>query len=160
MIRWASGTAKDFLRRVWKIIQTAFTVIGELEILYHTFFYYRIVVLMGKFIEYVIVHMLRWKFSIFEASSFCTNVVPSLTKVEHYGFFYLCGVIIVVIWTIRQKEFYGGEKFQLFTTDLFFKHQLEVKIWTEKRRFSPSEFGKKKDQFFASMSSKWGRFRQ
>lgn len=57
-------------------------------------------------------------------------------------FFCLLGVLKFVIYTTRQKEFCGDEKItsQLI---LFVKHQLKVKIRTERWPIAPSEFGKK-----------------
>lgn len=55
------------------------------------------------------VRMLRRKFFVLEDCPLFSNVVPQLTKSENCVFFYLLDVIIVVIWTGRQKDLYGIE---------------------------------------------------
>ena len=49
----------------------------------------------------------------------------------------------VVIWTTRKKELYEDESFSSQTLVSFFKHQIKVKIWSERKRLSSLEFGKR-----------------
>lgn len=42
------------------------------------------------------------------ASSIWSNVVPQLKTNELYVFLCLFGIMRVMIWTMQQKEFYGG----------------------------------------------------
>ncbi|CAE1276092.1 unnamed protein product [Acanthosepion pharaonis] len=114
---------------------------GEVETIGHAFFHCSVVVPLCKFVEDIMVRMLRGKFFVLEASSVCSNIVPPLTKAEHYVFICLLWVMRVVIWTTRQKEFHGREKFSSSQLILFFKHQLKVKIRTERKRLHPLEFG-------------------
>ena len=49
----------------------------------------------------------------------------------------------VVIWTTRKKEIYEDESFSSQTLVSFFKHQIKVKIRSERKRLSSLEFGKR-----------------
>ena len=57
-------------------------------------------------------------------------------------FLCLLGVMRVVIWTMRKKELYKDESFSSQTLVAFFKHQIKVKIRSERKRLSSMEFGK------------------
>ncbi|CAE1168983.1 unnamed protein product [Acanthosepion pharaonis] len=116
---------------------------GEVETIGDAFFQCRTVMPLCKFVEGLMFRMLQGNFFVLEASSVCSNVVPQLTKAEHYVFCCLLGVMRVVMWTTRQKEFYDGEQFTSSQLILYFKHQLKVKIRTERRRLPSSEFGKR-----------------
>lgn len=122
--------------------------IGERQTLDCTFFHCKAVVLLSKFREYDLHAAL--KVFVLEASSFCSNEVPSLTNVGHDVFLCLISVTKVVIWKALQNESYGGENSTYFQPILFFKHQREVKIRTERRRLSPLEFGKRWVAFASS----------
>ena len=49
----------------------------------------------------------------------------------------------VVIWTTRKKELCEDESFSSQTLVAFFKHQIKVKIRSERRRLSSLEFGER-----------------
>ena len=115
----------------------------EVETIGHAFFHCKIVVPLCKFVEDLMVRMLRGKFFVLEASSVCSNVAPPLSKTEHYVFLCLLGIMRVVIWTTRQKEVYEGQKFSSSLLICYFKHQLKVKIRTERKLFHSSDFGKR-----------------
>ena len=82
-------------------------------------------------------------FFVLEASSVCSNVVPRLNRQEHYVFLCLLGVMRVVIWTTRMKELCEDESFSSQTLVAFFKHQIKVKIRSERKRLSSLEFGER-----------------
>ena len=73
----------------------------------------------------------------------CSNVVLKLNRQEHYVFLCLLGVMRVVIWMTRKKKLYKEESFPSQTLVAFFKHQIKVKIWSERKRLSSLEFGKR-----------------
>lgn len=73
------------------------------------------------------VHILGGNLSVLEASSVYSNAVPQLIKNEYYVLLCLLSIMRIVIWTTRQREFYGGEKcFSVLI--LFFKQTLKVTI--------------------------------
>ena len=49
----------------------------------------------------------------------------------------------VVIWTTRKKELCEDESFSSQTLVAFFKHQIKVKIHSERKRLSSLEFGER-----------------
>ena len=49
----------------------------------------------------------------------------------------------VIIWTTRMKELYEDESFSSQTLVAFYKNQIKVKIWSERKRLSSLEFGKR-----------------
>lgn len=65
---------------------------GDVETLAHAF-HCRVICPLCKFIEDIVVHMLFKKFFVLEARSIFSNIVPQLTKAEHYVFFCLLGIM-------------------------------------------------------------------
>ena len=117
---------------------------GDLEeTIGHVFFHCPVVRPLCKLLEGYMVRILNGKFFVLEASSVCSNVVPKLNRQEHYVFLCLLGVMHVVIWTMRKKELYEDESFSSQTLVAFFKHQIKVKIRSERKRLSSLEFGKR-----------------
>lgn len=96
-----------------------------------------------RLIEGYMVHVLDGKFFVLEASSVCSNVVPSMSRDQHYVLLCLLGIMRMVVWTTRQKEFHAGEKFSSLQLVSFFRHQLKVKIRAERARLSSWNFGKR-----------------
>ena len=116
---------------------------GDLEeSIGHAFFHCPVVQPLYKLLEGYMVRILNGKFFVLEASSVCSNVVPKLNRQEHYVFLCLLGAMRVVIWTTR-KELYEDESFSSQTLVAFFKHQIKVKIRSERKRLSSLEFGKR-----------------
>ena len=76
------------------------------------------------------------------ASSVCKQCD---TVVEQAGrlFVSFLGVLRVVIWTTRQKEFHEGETFSSQTLVPSHKHQIEDKIRSERKRLSSLGFGER-----------------
>ena len=58
-------------------------------------------------------------------------------------FLCLLGIMRVVIWMTRKKELYDDESFSSQTLVSFYKHQIKVKIRSERKRLSSLEFGKR-----------------
>lgn len=116
---------------------------GAVESLGFIFFDCSVVRPLCKLIEGYMVRVLGGKSFVLEARSVCSNVVPQMKRNEHYVFLCLLGIMRVVIWMTRQKEFYGGEKFSSSQLVLFFKHQLKIKIRAERKRLSSSKFGER-----------------
>ena len=117
---------------------------GDLEeTISHTFFHCPVVRPLCKLLEGYMVRILNGKFFVLEASSVCSNVVPKLNRPEHYVFLCLLGVMRVVIWTTRKKELFEDESFSSQTLVAFFKHQIKVKIRSERKRLSSLEFGER-----------------
>ena len=113
---------------------------GDLEeSIDHVIFHCPVVRPLCKLLEGYMVRILKGKFFVLEASSVCSNVVLRLNRQEHYVF--LC--LLVVIWTTRKKELYEDESFSCQTLVSFFKHQIKVKIRSERKRLSSLEFGKR-----------------
>ena len=107
---------------------------GDLEeSIEHAFFHCPVVRPLCKLLAGYMVHILNGRFFVQKASSVCSNVVPSLNRPEHYVFLSLFGVLRVVIWTTQQKEFHEGESFSSLTLLAFYKHQIKVKIPSEKK---------------------------
>ena len=114
---------------------------GDLEeTISHTFFHCPVVRPLCKLLEGYMVRILNGKFFVLEASSVCSNVVPRLNRQEHYVFLCLLGVMRVVIWTTRMKELCEDESFSAQTLVAFYKHQIKVKIRSERKRL---EFGER-----------------
>ena len=108
---------------------------GDLEeTIGHAFFHCPVVRPLCKLLEGYMVRILNGKFFVLEASSVCSNVVPKLNRLEHYVFLCLLGVMHVVIWTTRMKELFEDESFSSQTLVTFFKHQIKVKIRSERKR--------------------------
>ena len=107
------------------------------------FFHCPVVRPLCKLLEGYMVRILNGKFFVLEASSVYSNVVPKLNRQEHYVFICLLGVMGVVIWTTRKKELYEDKSFSSQTLVAFFKHQIKVKIRSERKRLSSLEFGKR-----------------
>ena len=63
----------------------------------------------------------------------CSNVLQRLNSQEYYVFLRLLGIMRVVIWTTRKKELYEDESFTSQTLVSFFKHQIKVKIRSERK---------------------------
>ena len=117
---------------------------GDLEeTIGHAFFQCPVVRPLCKLLEGYMVHILNGKFFVLEASSVCSNVVPKLNRQEYYLFLCLLGVMRVVIWTTRKKELCEDESFSSQTLVAFFKHQIKVKIRSERKRLSSLEFGER-----------------
>ena len=117
---------------------------GDLEeTISHAFFHCPVVRPLCKLLEGYMVRILNGKFFVLEASSVCSNVVPRLNRQEHYVFLCLLGVMRVVIWTTRKKELCEGESFSSQTLVAFYKHQIKVKIRSERKRLSSLEFGER-----------------
>ena len=117
---------------------------GDLEeTISHAFFHCPVVRPLCKLLEGYMVRILDGKFFVLEASSVCSNVVPRLNRQEHYVFLCLLGVMRVVIWTTRKKELCEDESFPSQTLVAFFKHQIKVKIRSERKRLSSLEFGER-----------------
>ena len=117
---------------------------GDLEeTIGHAFFHCPVVRPLCKLLEGYMVRILNGKFFVLEASSVCSNVVLKLNRQEHYVFLCSLSVMLVVIWTMRKKELYEDESFSSQTLVAFFKHQIKVKIWSERKRLSSPEFGKR-----------------
>ena len=113
---------------------------GDLEeTIGHTFFHCPVVRPLCKLLEGYMVRILNGKFFVLEASSVCSK----LNRQEHYVFLCLLGVMHVVIWTTRKKELYEDESFSSQTLVAFFKHQIKVKIRSERKRLSSLEFGER-----------------
>ena len=109
----------------------------------HAFFHCPVVRPLCKLLEGYMVRILNGKFFVLEASSVCSNVVPKLKRQEHYVFLCLLGIMRVVIWTTRKKELYEDESFSSQTLMGFFKHQIKVKIRSDRKRLSSLEFSKR-----------------
>ena len=117
---------------------------GDLEeSIDHAFFHCLIVQPVCKLLKGYMVRILNGKFFILEASSVCSNVVLRLNRQEHYVFLCLLGNMRVVIWTMRKKELYEDESFSPQILVFFLKHQIKVKIRSERKRLSLLEFGKR-----------------
>ena len=117
---------------------------GDLEeTIGHAFFHCPVVRPLCKLLEGYMVRILNGKFLVLEASSVCSNVVLKLNRQEHYVFLCLLSVMRVVIWTRGKKELYEDESFSSQTLVAFFKHQIKVKIWSERKRLSSLEFGER-----------------
>ena len=113
------------------------------ETIGHAFFHCPVVRPLCKLLEGYMVRILNGKFFVLEASSVCSNVVPKLNRQEHYVFLCLLCVMHVVIWTTRKKELCEDESFSSQTLVAFFKHQIKVKIRSERKRLSSLEFGER-----------------
>ena len=83
-----------------------------------------------KLLEGYMVRVLNGKIFVQEASCVCSNVVPRLNRQEHYVFLCLLGIMYVMIWTTRKED----ESFSSQTLVSFFKHQIKVKIRSERKR--------------------------
>ena len=116
---------------------------GDLEESVDHAFHWPVVRLLCKLLEGYMVRILNGKFFVLEASSVCSNVIPRLNRQEHYVFLCLLGIMHVVIWTTRKEELYEDESFSSRTLVSFFKHQIKVKIRSERKRLSSLEFGKR-----------------
>ena len=70
----------------------------------------------------------------------CSNVVPRLSRQEHYMFLCLLGIMRVVIWTTRKKELYEDESFssQTLVSSLNTKSRSKSGL---RERLSSLEFG-------------------
>lgn len=79
------------------------------------------------------------KFIVYKDTFVCSNVILLLGKSEHYVILCFVGIMRVVIWTMRQKEFHAAEKFNSSQLIWFFKDQLKVKIRMEKKQLTASE---------------------
>ena len=110
---------------------------GDLEeTIGHAFFHCPVVPPLCKLLEGYMVRILNGKFFVLEASSVCRKVIPKLNRQGHYVFLCLLGVMRVVIWTTRKEELYedpGGN----------FKHQIKVKLRSERKILSSLEFGER-----------------
>ena len=113
------------------------------ETIGHPLFHCLVVQPLCKLLEGYIVRILNGKFFVLEASSVYRNMVPKLNRQEHYVFLCLLGVMRVVIWTTRKKELYEDESSSSQTLVAFFKHQIKVKIRSERQRLSSLEFGER-----------------
>lgn len=113
------------------------------ESIEHAFFHCDVVQPLCRLIEGYMVRVLDGKFFVLEASSVCSNVVPSISRDQHYVLLCLLGIMRMVVWTTRQKEFHAGEKFSSLQLVSFFRHQLKVKIRAERARLSSWNFGKR-----------------
>ena len=110
---------------------------GDLEeTIGHAFFHCPVVRPLCKLLEGYMVRILNGKFFVLEASSVCSNVVPKLNRQGHYVF--LC-----LLWTTRKKELFEDESFSSQTLVAFFKHQIKVKIRSERKRLSSLGFGER-----------------
>ena len=87
-----------------------------------------------KLLEGCFVLILDGKFFVLKASSVSSNVVTLLNKPEHYVFLCLLGILRVVIWTARPKEFYEGKSFSSQTLVAYYKHLIKVKIRSKRER--------------------------
>ena len=111
------------------------------ETIDHAFFHCPVVQALCKLLEGFMLRILNGKFFVLEASSVCSNVIPKLNRPAHYMFLCLLGILRVVLWTTRKKELYD-KSFSSQTLVSFYKHQIKVKIRSE-RRLSSLEFGKR-----------------
>ena len=109
----------------------------------HTFFHCPVVWPLCKLLEGYMVHILNRKFFVLEASSMCSNIVPKLNKQEHYVFLCFLSIMRVMTWTTRKKELYEDESFSSQTLLAFYKHQIKVKIRSQRKRLSSLEFSKR-----------------
>ena len=117
---------------------------GEMEeTVEHAFFHCSAARPLCKLIEDYMVRIRHPRFFALEASAVCSNVMPPLEWTEHYVLFCLLGVMRVVIWTTRQKGFYGDESFTSGQLVGYLKHQLKVKIRAERERLTPSKFNER-----------------
>ena len=117
---------------------------GDLEeTIDHAFFHCPVVQPLCKVLDGYMVCILNGKFFVLEASSVCSNVVPKLNRQEHYVFLCLLCIMRVVIWMTKKKELYEDVSFSSQTLVAFFKHQIKVKIQSERKRLSSLEFGKR-----------------
>ena len=138
-----SGSARDCLPRNLSISPECARYGALEESTEHAFFHCPVVGPLCKFLDGFMVRILGEKFFVLEASSVCSNVVPKLNRQEHYVFLCLLGIMHVVIWTTRQQELRDGKYFSSQTLVSFYKHQMKVKIRSERRRLSSLEFGKR-----------------
>ena len=113
------------------------------ESIEYAFFHCPVVRLLCKLLEGYMVRTLNGRFFVLEASSVCSNVVPSLNRSEQYVFLCLLGVLRVGIWTTQLSEFREGESFSSRTLVSFYKHQIKVKIRSERKRLSSQGFGER-----------------
>ena len=116
---------------------------GGIESMAHAFFHCPAVQPLCKLLEGFMVRMLRGGFFVLEASSVCSNVVPSLDRKIHYVFLCLLGIMRVVIWTTRNMVVHEGESFSSWALVAFYKHQIKVKIKSERKRLSSVVFGER-----------------
>ena len=117
---------------------------GDLEeSINHTFFHCPVMQPLCKLLEGYMVRILNGRFFVLEASSVCSNVVLRLNRQEHYVVLCLLGIMCVMIWMTRKKELYKDESFSSQTLVSFFKHQIKVKIRSERKTLSSLQFGKR-----------------
>ena len=109
----------------------------------HAFFQCPVVRPLCKLLEGYMVRILNGKFFVLEDSSVFSNMVLRLNRQKHYVFLCLLGIMRIMIWTTRKKELYEDESFSSQILVSFFKHQIKVKIRSERKRLSSLEFGKR-----------------
>ena len=108
----------------------------------HAFFHCPVMRPLCKLLEGFIFRILHGKFFVLEASSVCSNVVPKLNRQGYYVFLYLLGIMCVVVWTTRKKKLYD-KSYSSQTLVTIYKHQIEIKIQSERKRLSSLEFDKR-----------------
>ena len=137
-----SGSARNCFQRNWPFRQSAASAVIWRRLLTMLSFTARSCSRCASFLK------VTWFASWMESSSscsVCSNVVPKLNRQEHSVFLCLLGIMRVVIWTTRKKELYDDddESFSFQTLVAFYKHQIKVKIRSERKRSSLLEFGKR-----------------
>ena len=141
--RMPSGSARDCLQCNWQFRPECAQCSALEESTEHAFFHSSVLRPLCKLLEGFMVRILSGKFFVLEVSCVCSDVVPKLNIQEHYVFLCLFGIMCVAIWMTRQKELCDNESFFFQTLVSFYKHQIKVKIWSERRRLSSLEFGKR-----------------
>ena len=113
------------------------------ESIEHAFYHCRFARPLCELVESYMVRVLRRPSFALEASNVCSNVSPPLEKIEKYIFLCVLGIMRVVIWTTRQKGRYEDQFYSPEQLVGFFKHQLKVKIRTERVRLSQTAFNER-----------------
>jgi len=116
---------------------------GEEESLVHAFFTCPVVKPLLKLLEGFMVRMQNGKSFTLDVRAVLNNVVTSLDRNKLYVLLCLLGVVRVVIWTTRKEEHYGGESFSSQALVAFYKHQIKVKIRSERKRLSSLVFNER-----------------
>ena len=115
----------------------------EEESLEHAFFSCPVVKPLLKVLEGIMVRIQYGKPFTLGVRAALNNVVTSLARDKLYVFLCLLGVMRIVIWTTRKEEHYGGESFSSQALVAFYKHQIKVKIRSEKKRLSSFMFNER-----------------
>ena len=84
---------------------------------------------------------LWWKFFVLQDISVCSSVLPKLNRQDHCVFLCLLGIMRVIVWTMRMKEFHEEDSLSPQTLVAYYKRQIKDKIWSEWKWLSLLELG-------------------